>query len=349
MAGPLMDDPPGEDMLIRAAGAVAWRPGPDGAEILLVHRAKYDDWSLPKGKVEPGEPLPVTAYREVGEESGAAITLGQRLAAVRYKVNGNPKQVDWWVARVTSVDDSAVPNHEVDQVAWLPLAQALKRVSYKQDVSVLSDFAARPADTVPLILLRHARALPRSEWNADDDGDRPLDKAGTTDATTLARLLSCFAPAAEVVTSPAVRCLDTVRPYAYLSGSNVRVEPALAPSAVQGSGADSYSLISALVAAEAPAIVCGHRENLPALLDVALTAAGAVAPERAEPPEWAGAQEKPTARQATGKRAAVIEGVRVPEAVTRPLPKGNFLVLHLAGGTLAGIDRYDLSLRPASA
>jgi len=122
-------------MLIRAAGAVAWRPGPDGAEILLVHRAKYDDWSLPKGKVEPGEPLPVTAYREVGEESGAAITLGQRLAAVRYKVNGNPKQVDWWVARVTSVDDSAVPNHEVDQVAWLPLAQALKRVSYKQDVS----------------------------------------------------------------------------------------------------------------------------------------------------------------------------------------------------------------------
>src|SRR6266702_1634621 len=178
-----MDDPPGEDMLIRAAGAVAWRPGPDGAEILLVHRAKYDDWSLPKGKVEPGELLPVTACREVGEEAGAAITLGNRLAPVRYKVNGNPKRVDWWAARVLSVDDSAVPNHEVDQVTWLPLAQALKRVSYKQDVSVLSDFAARPADTVPLILLRHAKALHRSEWNSAD-GDRPLDKAGTADAAT---------------------------------------------------------------------------------------------------------------------------------------------------------------------
>jgi 8-oxo-dGTP pyrophosphatase MutT (NUDIX family)/phosphohistidine phosphatase SixA len=329
-------------MLIRAAGAVAWRPGPDGAEVLLVHRAKYDDWSLPKGKVEPGEPLPVTACREVGEEGGAAITLGQRLAAVRYKVNGNPKQVDWWVARVMSVDDSAVPNHEVDQVTWLPLAQALKRVSYKQDVSVLSDFAAVSADTVPLILLRHAKALPRSEWYSDD-GDRPLDKAGMIDATTLAPLLSCFAPVAEVVTSPAVRCLDTVRPYADLSGSKVRVEPALAPSAIQGSGADSYSLISALVAAETPAIVCGHRENLPALLDVALTAAGAVAPERAEPPQWAGDQDKPTARRAAGQRAAVIEGVRVLEAVTRPLPKGDFLVLHLTGGTLAGIDRYELS------
>jgi 8-oxo-dGTP diphosphatase len=323
-------------MLIRAAGAVAWRPGPDGAEIVLVHRAKYDDWSLPKGKVEPGEPLPVTACREVAEEAGATITLGLRLAAVRYKVNGNPKQVDWWVARVTSVDDSAVPNHEVDQVTWLPLAQALKRVSYKQDVSVLTDFAARSADTVPLILLRHAKALPRSEWNYDDGG-RPLDKAGTIDATTLAPLLSCFAPVAEVVTSPTVRCLDTVRPYVDLSGSKVRVEPALAPSAFQGSGADSYSLISALVAAETPVIVCGHRENLPALLDVALTAAGAVAPERAEPPEW------PAAGQATGKRAAVVAGVRVLEAVTRPLPKGDFLVLHLTGGTLAGIDRYELS------
>jgi 8-oxo-dGTP pyrophosphatase MutT (NUDIX family)/phosphohistidine phosphatase SixA len=328
-------------MLIRAAGAVAWRPGPEGTEILLVHRAKYDDWSLPKGKVEPGEPLPVTACREVGEEAGAVITLGKRLAAARYKVNGHPKQVDWWTARAMSVDDSAVPNHEVDQALWLPLAQALKRVSYKQDVSVLSDFAARPADTVPLILLRHAKALPRSQWSSDD-GDRPLDKGGTADAASLAPLLSCFAPAAEVVSSPTARCLDTVRPYADLSGSKVRTELALAPPAGQGQGPgpDSYPLISALVAAEAPAIVCGHRENLPALLDVALTAAGAVAPERAGPPELA--RGKPAFRLGTGQRAAVIDGTRVPGAVTRPLPKGAFLVLHLAGGTLAGIDRYEL-------
>jgi phosphohistidine phosphatase SixA/8-oxo-dGTP pyrophosphatase MutT (NUDIX family) len=329
-------------MLIRAAGAVAWRPGPEGAEILLVHRAKYDDWSLPKGKVEPGEPLPVTACREVGEEGGAVITLGTRLAPARYKVNGNPKQVDWWAARATSVDDGAVPNHEVDQAIWLPLAQALKRVSYKQDVSVLGDFAARPADTVPLILLRHAKALPRSEWSSDD-GDRPLDKAGTADAASLAPLLSCFAPAAEVVCSPTARCLDTVKPYADRSGSKVRAELALAPTASQGPGAASYSLISALVAAGAPVIVCGHRENLPALLDVALTAADAVAPERAESPEPAWARGKSASWPGTGKRAAVIDGTRVPGAVTRPLPKGAFLVLHLAGGTLAGIDRYELS------
>jgi 8-oxo-dGTP diphosphatase len=214
----------------------------------------------------------------------------------------------------------------------MPLAQALKRVSYKQDVSVLSDFAARPADTVPLILLRHARALARSEWGKDD-AERPLDRAGTADAAGLASLLSCFAPEAEVISSPAARCLDTIKPYAELSGSKIQVEASLAtpafgqawpaPGAIHHGIADSaagnYALVSALVAAETPAIICAHRENLPALLDVALTTADAVAPDR-----------------------AVTDGARVPEAVTRPLPKGAFLVLHLAAGTLAGIDRYEL-------
>src|ERR1700683_76206 len=68
-----------EPRLIKAAGAVAWRPGPDGRpEILLVHRRKYDDWSLPKGKVEPGETRPVTAGREVLEEGGARVAGGAR-------------------------------------------------------------------------------------------------------------------------------------------------------------------------------------------------------------------------------------------------------------------------------
>jgi 8-oxo-dGTP diphosphatase len=316
-------------MLIRAAGAVAWRPGPDGAEILLVHRVRYDDWSLPKGKVEPGEQLPVTAAREVGEESGASVMLGRHLAPVRYKVAGNPKLVNWWSARVTSVDDSAVPNDEVDQVAWLPLSEALRRVSYRQDVSVLTDFAAGTADTTPLILLRHARALPRSEWK-DDDADRPLDKAGTAAAAALAPLLSCFAPAARVVSSPAVRCMDTVRPYAERARCHVQPAPTLAPSGL-AAAAGSRELVSALVFAQEPAIVCAHRENLPALLDVALSAAGALAPDRA-------AASRGSGRPATGaERAACL----VPARVTSPLAKGDFLVLHLSGGTLTAIDRYE--------
>jgi 8-oxo-(d)GTP phosphatase len=303
-------------MLIRAAGAVAWRPGPDGDEVLLVHRAKYDDWSLPKGKQEADEPLPLTATREVLEETGAVIALGRRLTSVRYKVNGSPKQVDFWAAQVTAMDDAAVPNAEVDKIVWLPVAAALRRVSYKQDVAVLTDFAAGVTDTTPFILLRHARALPRSDWKGDD-GARPLDKAGTADAGLLAGLLACFAPGggsasqATVVSSPTVRCLDTVRPYADLTGSPVRSEESLRALS-RSASANPASLIYGLIVGRDPAIVCAHRENLPFLLDAALVVTGSGA-----------------------------DGNHVAASARRPLPKGGFLVLHLAGETLTGIDRYD--------
>src|ERR1700728_2945777 len=177
-----------ESRLIKAAGAVAWRPGPDGRpEILLVHRRKYDDWSLPKGKVEPGEALPVTAVREVLEEGGAHLALGRRLVSVRYNVGGRPKRVHSWAARVLSVDARAVPNAEVDEVTWLPADRAVGKVSYPHDHGVLSDFAARPPQTVPLILLRHAKALPKGGWKRSD-AVRPLDDSGRSDAQALADL-----------------------------------------------------------------------------------------------------------------------------------------------------------------
>src|SRR5215468_9748191 len=237
--------PDSEDsQLIRAAGAVAWRPGPDGGpEVLLVHRKKYDDWSLPKGKQEPGEPLARTAAREVFEEGGARLILGRRLAPVHYEVGGRPKRVWYWAARTAGTDGGVVPNAEVDQVAWLPVPQALQRASYGHDAGVLEDFVSKPAGTVPLILLRHASAVPKSDWNADDAA-RPLDDSGRAEADALARLLACFAPSARVVSSAAARCLETVRPYAELTGTQVRAEPALQ---VQSSGtdeADSAALIS---------------------------------------------------------------------------------------------------------
>jgi 8-oxo-dGTP pyrophosphatase MutT (NUDIX family)/phosphohistidine phosphatase SixA len=340
-----------ESRQIRAAGAVAWRPGPDGGpEVLLVHRKKYDDWSLPKGKQEPGEPLALTAAREVFEEGGARLILGRRLAPVRYEVNGRPKRVWYWAAKTAGTDGGLVPNTEVDQVAWLPFPQAVRRASYGHDVGVLEDFASRPAGTVPLILLRHASAMPKSTWNADDD-ERPLADSGRAEAGTLAMLLACFAPGARVVSSAAARCLETVRPYAELTGAEVRAAPALHVQSSRTDQADSAVLISGAVAAGEPAVFCTHRENMPSLQAAAVAALGV--PDGLRSPGDSGPPATPGSPGPPG----------LPADWDTPLPTAGFWVLHLtrphrpawrrwfgrragrggAGGTLVAADRYDLS------
>jgi 8-oxo-(d)GTP phosphatase len=263
--------------LIKAAGAVAWRPGPAGEpEILLVHRKKYDDWSLPKGKTEPDEPLPVTAVREVLEEGGARLALGRRLVSVRYNVGGRPKRVHYWAARVLSVDARAVPNSEVDEVTWLPAGRAVDKVSYPHDHGVLADFAARPAQTVPLILLRHSGAVAKGGWKRADRS-RPLDDAGRSDAKALADLLVCFAPRPRLISSTAARCADTLLPLSEVTGEQVRAEPSLYihnESPLTGAAepaADLTALVREVIAAGEPTVICAHRENLPLLKDAALS------------------------------------------------------------------------------
>jgi 8-oxo-dGTP diphosphatase len=262
--------------LIKAAGGVAWRPGPEGEpEILLVHRQKYDDWSLPKGKVEPDEPLPVTAVREVLEEGGARLALGRRLVSVRYNVGGRPKRVHYWAARVLSVDERAVPNSEVDEITWLPAGRAVDKVSYTHDHGVLADFAARPAQTVPLILLRHSKALSKGGWKHTDTA-RPLDDSGRSDAKALADLLACFAPRPRLISSTAARCADTLRPLAELTGEEVRAEPSLylhgrsSPTGAADPAADLTALVREVIASREPTVICAHRENLPFLQEAAL-------------------------------------------------------------------------------
>jgi 8-oxo-(d)GTP phosphatase len=296
---------------ILSAGAVVWRPTADGIEVLLVHRAKYDDWSLPKGKREPGEHVLLTAVREVQEETSVRPVLGPWLRTVAYLANGRPKKVEYWSA--LSHEDQAAASHEIDAVAWLPVPRALDRLSYPHDADVIASLPACP--TVPLILARHASAGYKNAWPGDDLL-RPLDDKGEVDAELLADLLACFAPRARVISSPALRCTESVEPYAARFGGSVEAMAVLAVPArtpefplARTDRADTLRhLFRNLVAAGRPVVACLHRENLP----VALTA------------------------------ACSVLGATPPSDSDLSLSKGGFWVLHVAAGELIAVERYEL-------
>lgn len=114
--------------IIRAAGCVVYRDGTSGPEVLVVHRPRYDDWDLPKGKREPGESDLECAVRETKEESGYEGAIERELASDTYRVRGRDKLVRWYLMRCTGGEFE--PNDEVDQVQWLTPDQAREILSY---------------------------------------------------------------------------------------------------------------------------------------------------------------------------------------------------------------------------
>ncbi|MFD4671743.1 NUDIX domain-containing protein [Lentzea sp. NPDC058450] len=191
---------------MKAAGAVLWRDADGDVEVAVVHRQRYDDWSLPKGKLDHGETIPACAAREVLEETGYSAVLGRHLRQVSYSVRGVPKTVDYYAA--LAVSGSFAENEEVDELRWLPIAEASSLLTYGPDRDVLEEFSRLPADLLVVLLVRHAKAGKRSEWH-DDDDLRPLSDAGRRQADALRTLLPLWAPT-RVHTAPRVRCVDTV-------------------------------------------------------------------------------------------------------------------------------------------
>ena len=131
-------EPPEE--VVRAAGGVVWRPGATGVEVLVVHRPKYDDWSLPKGKLHDGETDEDGARREVEEETGLRCTLGRELPTISYQDRrGRPKVVRYWEMRPES--GSFTPTREVDEVRWMPVDEVVPFLSYDRDRDVVAALA----------------------------------------------------------------------------------------------------------------------------------------------------------------------------------------------------------------
>ena len=128
--------------VVEAAGGVVWRRSPAGdLEVLLVHRPRYDDWTVPKGKLDAGEEHAVAALREVEEETGLRCTLGDELPSTSYvDRKGRPKRVRYW--SMTPAGGDFTPTEEVDEVRWLPIDAAADQLTYPRDRAVLR--ALRP-------------------------------------------------------------------------------------------------------------------------------------------------------------------------------------------------------------
>jgi 8-oxo-(d)GTP phosphatase len=329
---------------VRAAGAVMWRAGKSGEpaiEVALVHRPRYDDWAFPKGKAEPAEHPLLTAVREVIEETGTRPVLGRWLGQTAYEANGRPKRVDYWAATPAPLTlrpglnggagsgaqagsgspggaeprSEFVPNDEIDKLDWLPVEAAARRLSYERDVDLLRAFASAPMSTRAYIFLRHAAAVDKEAWPGGGLL-RPLDETGRADAWALASLLSCFGPA-RTFSSAAARCVETVLPYAVRTGVPVTAEPAFVvdSAAADAAGTDAAAArLAELLTGRAQMILCGHRENLPAL--------------HAQAIRYFGAQ--PTAELTLGK--------------------GSFSVLHVThdgpGARLVATERHDVAPPP---
>lgn len=250
---------------VLAAGAVVTRKGGD---VVLVHRPKYDDWSFPKGKLDPGEHVTAAAVREVAEETGLHIRLGPPLRAQRYQIeNGEPrlKRVYYWVGRVVGDDDvsSYRVNDEIDEVVWLPIEEARRRLQYDYDRATLEEFETRRKKTFPLVILRHGRAKSRKSWNKDDR-ERPLTKAGEFQAEQVVPVLGAYG-VTHLLTSSSRRCWRTVAPYADVAGLDMDDTDDL--SEQDATPELVAQQMQKLLGAKEASVVCTHRPVLPMVFE----------------------------------------------------------------------------------
>ncbi|MER7796287.1 NUDIX domain-containing protein [Microbacterium sp. NPDC096154] len=260
------------EVAVYAAGGVVWRLADGKLRVLLIHRTKYRDITLPKGKVDPGEMLAETAVREICEETGIQVALGAPLGVSHYRLpSGRQKIVHYWAAEAR---DSAIrastfkPNAEIAALEWVSLKKAHARLSYPVDIEILESFERLVDDgvlhTFPVIALRHGKALPRDEWDGRD-ALRPLHPKGKQQAKAVVGPLSAFG-VRRIVSSTAVRCAKTVAPLAKALGRRVDETDLISQDAWEDGTSDVREVVGRRVRAGKPAVLCSHGPVLPDIL-----------------------------------------------------------------------------------
>lgn len=245
---------------VAAAGALVWRERESRLEVLVIHRPRYDDWSWPKGKLDPAEPLSVAAVREVAEETGLHVALGVPLPMVRYSTgNGRPKEVHYWAATELPASSPAVIARgaversvdEVDEMRWVSPKKAAKLLTRTVDRKPLKALVKLHESgglaTRAVVVVRHASAVSRAAWDGHE-ADRPLTPTGAAQTEALAPVLAAFG-VESIVSSPWGRCAATVVPYARASGIKVDEVELLTEDGHRASPAKVVSLATAIYAA----------------------------------------------------------------------------------------------------
>jgi 8-oxo-dGTP diphosphatase len=248
---------------VAAGGGVVWRLREGRVELAVIHRPRYDDWTLPKGKLEPGEIELAAAVREVREELGARVAVSRRIGRVRYAINATRKTVCFWAMRY--LDGDFEPSDEVDAVEWVTPSKARTLLSYDTDTSVLSDFTSMPPADSVIILVRHGRAGKRSEWRGDDNR-RPLDELGVRQAERIAKFLPYFAPN-QIYSADPLRCVQTVEPLATALDLSVQVDAVFDDHSYAQSPLASETAVLALAKPGAVSVVSSQGMTIPSLVD----------------------------------------------------------------------------------
>ncbi|RAV31367.1 NUDIX hydrolase [Corynebacterium heidelbergense] len=290
-----------------AAGALLWRHSKSATgraegteiEIALIHRPRYDDWTLPKGKVDPGENLPGTAVREIREETGFEARLGWLLGYVHYPVGSRTKVVYYWTAE--AIGGKFEANEESDDLKWVAPNKAAKMLSYDIDRDVVEAGRAMLALGCDrrVLYIRHGKAHDRKGWGGDDDL-RPLNKKGRRQSEMLTSAVEGYRPEAVFSAKPD-RCVHTATPVAQDLGLTVEVEPELGDA---GWSVSPDVALSAVARATADTPVS------------AVIAQGAVIPG--------------VLARLAGQNGVEIEDLRCK--------KSSIWVLHFAGEELLGLD-----------